>query len=92
MSPLDRRPGSSEDPWVGLGLVLAVGVFGLGMVVWGIGQLAGLAFGQVKDIARASAEAGYVTSRIGALQQRTQSHRDCGGESVNLRRQGDRCE
>jgi type IV secretion system protein VirD4 len=45
MSPLDRGPGSPEDPWVSVALAIAVGVLGLAFIVWGIGQLAGLAFG-----------------------------------------------
>src|SRR5680860_743437 len=44
MSPLDRGSSSPEDPWVGIGFALAVGVIGLAFIVWGIGQLAGLAF------------------------------------------------
>src|SRR5680860_1369908 len=45
MSPLDRGSSSPEDPWVGIGFALAVGVIGLAFIVWGIGQLAGLTFG-----------------------------------------------
>ena len=45
MSPLDRGSSSPEDPWVGIGFALAVGVLGLAFIVWGIGQLAGLIFG-----------------------------------------------
>lgn len=45
MSPLDRGSDSPEDPWVSVGLALAVGALGLAFIVWGIGQLAGLAIG-----------------------------------------------
>lgn len=46
MSPLDRGPGSSEGPWLSIGLALAVGAVGLAFIVWGIGQLAGLTLGE----------------------------------------------
>jgi len=45
MSSHARPPSAPEDPWVGLGLVLVVAVFGVGALVWGIGQVAGVVFG-----------------------------------------------
>ncbi|WP_217922732.1 type IV secretory system conjugative DNA transfer family protein [Miltoncostaea oceani] len=45
MSPLDRGAGSPDDPWVSIGFALAAGALGIAFIVWGIGQLAGLALG-----------------------------------------------
>jgi type IV secretion system protein VirD4 len=44
MSP-PPAPRAPEDPWVSLGLVLAGAVVVLALIVWGVGQLAGIAFG-----------------------------------------------
>ena len=45
MSPPARPPSAPEDPWVGLGLVLVAGAVAVGLVVWVIGQVAGIVFG-----------------------------------------------
>src|SRR5680860_1690527 len=45
MSSHARPPSAPEDPWVGLGLVMLVGAFGVGVIVWVIGQVAGVVFG-----------------------------------------------
>jgi type IV secretion system protein VirD4 len=45
MSSRARPPSAPEDAWVVIGLVLLGGVFAVGAVVWGIGQIAAIAFG-----------------------------------------------
>jgi type IV secretion system protein VirD4 len=45
MSSPARPPSAPEDAWVVLGLVLLGGVFAVGTIVWGIGQIAAIVFG-----------------------------------------------
>ncbi|MGD9956679.1 MAG: hypothetical protein AB7V23_11470, partial [Candidatus Nanopelagicales bacterium] len=45
MPPRPGQVGAPEDPWVNAGLVILAGVLGVAVVVWGIAQLAALAFG-----------------------------------------------
>ncbi|MGD9734731.1 MAG: type IV secretory system conjugative DNA transfer family protein [Solirubrobacterales bacterium] len=45
MSSHARPPSAPEDPWVGLGLVLLVGAFGVGVAVWVVGQVAAVVLG-----------------------------------------------
>ena len=45
MPPRPGQVGAPEDPWVSAGLVILAGVLGVAVIVWGIGQLAALAFG-----------------------------------------------
>ena len=46
MPPLPDRPGAPEDPWIALGLIVLGGALALAALVWCVGLLAGLAFGE----------------------------------------------